>query len=108
MVKDGRFREDCSIAWRWCPSRYRPCARAATTSPPWQNTFRCEVNAREGRDVPGFQPEVIDRLYAHEWPGNVRELENLVQRLVIVAGNREVVLEVCRRTCGWTWSTSIG
>jgi DNA-binding NtrC family response regulator len=55
--------------------------------------FRCEMNAREGREVPGFAPEVMDRLCAHDWPGNVRELENLVERVVVVAANREVTLE---------------
>ena len=34
----------------------------------------------------------MERMVAHDWPGNVRELENLVERLVVVAGTRSVVL----------------
>jgi DNA-binding NtrC family response regulator len=93
MVKDGRFREDLFYRLEVVPIEVPPLRTRRDDIPALAEHFRCEVNVREGRDVPGFQPEVIDRLYAHDWPGNVRELENLVQRLVIVAGNREVTLE---------------
>ncbi|HXI60059.1 MAG TPA: helix-turn-helix domain-containing protein, partial [Polyangia bacterium] len=55
--------------------------------------FRNEVNAGEGRQVPGFALDVMQRLCAYDWPGNVRELENLIERLVVVAGNRMVQIE---------------
>ena len=55
--------------------------------------FRRQVNAREGRRVPGFALDVMRRLSQHGWPGNVRELEYLVERLVITAGTRMVVMK---------------
>jgi len=55
--------------------------------------FRRQVNAREGRRVPGFALDVMRRLSQHDWPGNVRELQNLVERLVITAGTRMVVMK---------------
>jgi len=55
--------------------------------------FRRQVNAREGRRVPGFALDVMRRLSHHDWPGNVRELQNLVERLVITAGSRMVVMK---------------
>jgi DNA-binding NtrC family response regulator len=55
--------------------------------------FRRQVNAREGRKVPGFALDVMRRLSQHDWPGNVRELENLVERLVVMAGTRMVVMK---------------
>ena len=54
--------------------------------------FRRQVNAREGRRVPGFALDVMRRFSQHDWPGNVRELQNLVERLVITAGTRMVVM----------------
>jgi two-component system response regulator HydG len=54
--------------------------------------FRRQVNAREGRRVPGFALDVMRRFTQHDWPGNVRELQNLVERLVITAGTRMVVM----------------
>ncbi|HEX3905224.1 MAG TPA: sigma-54 dependent transcriptional regulator [Polyangia bacterium] len=55
--------------------------------------FRRQVNAREGRRVPGFALDVMRRLSQHAWPGNVRELEYLVERLVVTAGTRMVVMK---------------
>jgi len=55
--------------------------------------FRRLVNVREGRRVPGFALDVMRRLSQHDWPGNVRELEHLVERLVVTAGTRMVVMK---------------
>ena len=43
--------------------------------------------------MPGLRARRHASLSAHDWPGNVRELENLVERLVVVAGTRMVVME---------------
>jgi DNA-binding NtrC family response regulator len=55
--------------------------------------FRRQVNAREGRRVPGFALDVMHRFSQHGWPGNVRELEYLCERLVVMAGTRMVVMK---------------
>jgi two-component system response regulator AtoC len=36
-------------------------------------------------------PATIDRLIAYPWPGNVRELENVVERLLVLAGGGPVI-----------------
>ncbi len=92
MVREGTFREDLYYRLEVVPIDVPPLRARRDDIPALSEHFRQEVNAREGRTVPGFAPEVRDRLCAHDWPGNVRELENLVQRLVIVAGSREVAL----------------
>ena len=49
----------------------------------------------------------MQRLSRYDWPGNVRELENLVERLVVVAGTRMVDHRAtCPPTCAPTWSIS--
>jgi transcriptional regulator with GAF, ATPase, and Fis domain len=40
---------------------------------------------REGKEIRGFSPEVINLLLEYSWPGNVRELENLMARSVLLA-----------------------
>jgi len=55
--------------------------------------FRRQINAREGRRVPGFALDVMHRFSQHGWPGNVRELEYLCERLVVMAGTRMVVMK---------------
>ncbi|HYN09254.1 MAG TPA: sigma-54 dependent transcriptional regulator [Vicinamibacterales bacterium] len=35
-------------------------------------------------------PEAMDRLMSYDWPGNVRELENVIERAVVLSGEREI------------------
>jgi len=92
MVADGSFREDLYYRLEVVPIEVPPLRLRRSDVPDLAEHFRREINAREGRSVPGFTSDVIEKLTAHHWPGNVRELENLVERLVIVAGNRPVAL----------------
>ena len=41
---------------------------------------------------PGFDEESIAAMKRHPWRGNVRELENVVERAVIFAGDKPVML----------------
>ena len=50
---------------------------------PLAEHFAVTITAELGRKYfPGFSPEAIAELHAHEWPGNVRELKNVVERSV--------------------------
>jgi two-component system response regulator AtoC len=40
-----------------------------------------------------FLPDALALLWSHEWRGNVRELENLVERCVLLGGEREISRE---------------
>jgi len=42
--------------------------------------------------VTALSAETMQLFASYDWPGNVRELENLVERLVIVAGQRAVAV----------------
>jgi DNA-binding NtrC family response regulator len=35
-------------------------------------------------------PAALDRLMSYDWPGNVRELENVIERAVVLSGDREI------------------
>ncbi len=37
-----------------------------------------------------FSPEALTVLSSYQWPGNVRELQNLIERLVVLAGGGEI------------------
>ncbi len=47
---------------------------------------------RFGKQVEGFSGRANRALASHAWPGNVRELENVVQRAVILARGKKIVL----------------
>src|SRR5450432_353826 len=93
MVKDGSFRDDLFYRLEVVPIELPPLRSRRDDIPALADHFRQEINVREGRSVPGFSLQVTERLCAHDWPGNVRELENLVERLVVVAGSREIALQ---------------
>lgn len=92
MVADGAFREDLFYRLDVVPLVLPPLRERRSDVAILAEHFRRDYNARENRAVPPFSAEVLERLAAHDWPGNVRELENLVERLVIVAGQRAVAV----------------
>jgi transcriptional regulator with PAS, ATPase and Fis domain len=93
MIEEGAFREDLFYRLDVVPIEIPPLRERRQDIPALAEHFRADVNAREGRAVPGFALDVVQRLGAYDWPGNVRELENLVERLVVVAQSRMVVMD---------------
>ncbi|HVR62384.1 MAG TPA: sigma-54 dependent transcriptional regulator [Polyangia bacterium] len=93
MIHDGSFREDLFYRLDVIPIEIPPLRDRRQDIPALAEHFRNEMNAREGRSVPGFALDVMQRLCAYDWPGNVRELENLIERLVVVAANHMVQMD---------------
>jgi DNA-binding NtrC family response regulator len=44
--------------------------------------------AKAGAPPPRLTPDALAAMAAYDWPGNVRELENVVERMVVLAGSR--------------------
>ena len=104
MVADGTFREDLYYRLDVVPIEIPPLRERREDIPALAEHFRREVNAREGRSVPGFALDVMQRLARYDWPGNVRELENLVER---AGRHRADAHGGHRRTCPRTLRTSV-
>src|SRR5207248_2779787 len=51
-----------------------------------------DLNKKHSCRVTNLSGDVQERFEAYSWPGNVRELRNVVERAVILAGEREVHL----------------
>src|SRR5262249_11461001 len=92
LIGEGRLREDLYYGLDVVPIEIPPLRARREDIPALAEHFRREVNARENRTVPGFALDVMQRLSYYDWPGNVRELENLVERAVVIAGTRMVVM----------------
>ena len=43
--------------------------------------------SRRRRAVPAIDPALMQWLVVHRWPGNVRELENVLERMMVAAGD---------------------
>ena len=93
LIADGRLREELYYRLEVVPIEIPPLRARREDIPALAEHFRREVNARENRSVPGFALDVMQRLSHYDWPGNVRELENLVERAIVIAGTRMVVMK---------------
>jgi DNA-binding NtrC family response regulator len=49
-----------------------------------------DMNEKHGRNVPGVEASMLQRLAQYDWPGNVRELRNTIERAVILCGSAPV------------------
>ena len=93
LVAAGRFDEELHDLLSTVAIDLPPLRERREDIPALAEHFRRQVNAREGRRVPGFALDVMHRFSQHAWPGNIRELEYLCERLVVMAGTRMVVMK---------------
>jgi len=93
LVGQGKFRED--LLYRLDVVRLViPPLRQRRQDIPLLVTHFLTKYAREmNKRVLGVDNAAMRALLNHEWRGNVRELENVVERAVIFAEGREVVVE---------------
>jgi two-component system nitrogen regulation response regulator NtrX len=93
-VADGRFREDLYFRLSVVPLR-SPSLRERRDDIPalalaFAKTFAAENGIREKH----VDAEVVEALSLRSWPGNVRELRNVVERMVILSGDRVTLDDV--------------
>ena len=90
MVTQRSFREDLFYRLNVFPIHVAPLRARSQDIPSLVAHFAAQVSERHGRPVAPFTPNAMRRLAGHTWPGNVRELANIVERLAIMAANRDV------------------
>ena len=95
-VQEGRFRKDLyhrlsQFQLRVPPLRERPEDIAALA--------RHFLSLKAADKV--FTADALVTLQGHPWPGNIRELRNLVAKLAIATGERQITgVEVAAELCG--------
>jgi DNA-binding NtrC family response regulator len=93
-VADGRFREDLFYRLNVVPIRV-PSLRERKEDIPLLVQFLMHTLSQRNniREKP-IDDEVIEEFKRHDWPGNVRELSNLLERLMIMSGERITTLDL--------------
>ena len=84
----------CCLWWRCCisPASCPPSSnivRSFSHALPRLAAATFLSNGRNNAPHHHFSPEAMAVLIAYHWPGNVRELENAVERMVVLAGQRQ-------------------
>ena len=86
-IAAGRFREDLFHRLNVIPIHVPSLKERISDIPLLVNYFAEQICGEQRIATKTFDNESIEALQAREWTGNVRELPNVVERLIILAGN---------------------
>jgi two-component system, NtrC family, nitrogen regulation response regulator NtrX len=87
-VSEGRFREDLYFRLSVVPVRSPSLRERRDDIPALALSFARVFSKENGVREKHIDAEVLDALSERSWPGNVRELRNVVERMVILSGDR--------------------
>lgn len=79
LIKEDLFRQDLYYRINVIPL-YLPPLRDRTSDIEYlAHEFLIKYNSQLNKNIPGFEPDVMEFFHNYSWPGNVRELENIVE-----------------------------
>jgi DNA-binding NtrC family response regulator len=87
-VAEGKFREDLYFRLSVVPMRSPSLRERREDIAALALSFARAFSAENGIREKPIDPEVLEALSERGWPGNVRELRNVVERMVILSGDR--------------------
>jgi two-component system response regulator HydG len=92
-VRHGQFREDLYHRLNEFQLHVPPLRNRGADLQEFLDFFRGQANAELGKDVRGFDDEVMDIFKRYDWPGNLRELKNVVKRSVLLTQDQIITLD---------------
>jgi transcriptional regulator with GAF, ATPase, and Fis domain len=87
-VTKGNFREDLYYRLNVVPIRTPALRERVEDIPALARVFLRECCRDNGVKEKPIDPEVLEGLQKMPWQGNVRELKNVIERMVILSGDR--------------------
>jgi len=93
MVEEGEFREDLLYRLNVVKIHLPPLRQRKEDIPLLVHHFLDKYTRNLNKRVLGVTNGAMRALLNHEWRGNVRELENVIERAVIFAEDRQVGVE---------------
>jgi two-component system, NtrC family, nitrogen regulation response regulator NtrX len=87
LVNTGAFRQDLYHRIYVFPLRLPPLRERAEDIPALVEHFTRQLSEQNGWKPKPVAAEAIAELERYAWPGNVRELRNVVERLLLLAGD---------------------
>ncbi len=86
-IEKGHFREDLFHRLNVIPIHVPSLDERKEDIPLLVSYFTEQICSEQGWAIKVFTDEAIAALQARSWTGNIRELRNVVERLIILAGN---------------------
>jgi DNA-binding NtrC family response regulator len=87
LVKNGAFRQDLYHRIYVYPLRLPPLRERTEDIPVLVEHFTRQLSDQNGWKPKPVTADAIGELRRYNWPGNVRELRNVVERLLLLAGD---------------------
>lgn len=87
-IPEGRFREDLYHRLSVIVLEVPPLRERAEDIPDLVQHFLQQSSESQGKKTPEISEEAIKAMQDLHWSGNIRELRNVVERLVILSGDR--------------------
>lgn len=92
--QNGKFREDLYHRFNEFTINIPALRNRKEDIPLFADFFREESNRELGKNVEGFEDEVIEKFIHYSWPGNLRECRNIVRRAVLLTSTPKIPVHV--------------
>lgn len=87
---EGRFRSDLLFRLNTVELHIPPLRERKEDIPLLASHFLKAYSQRYRKQVKGFEPAAMQKMFEHPWPGNVRELDHAVERAVLIATSEQI------------------
>jgi len=91
--KKGKFREDLYHRFNEFSINLPPLRKRKTDIPLFAKFFLEKTNHELGKNVVGFDEDVMNAFENYSWPGNLREFRNVVRRAVLLADTPKISIK---------------
>jgi formate hydrogenlyase transcriptional activator len=95
-VADKTFREDLFYRLNVFPITVPPLRERVEDIPGLVWSFIDEFSRLFGKNIDSISKDSLRELQRYPWPGNVRELRNVIERAIIIATTRQLVVPAPR------------
>jgi len=92
QMEQGRFREDLYYRLNVFPINIPSLRNRPGDILPLAQELM-QRHRLEGKKLPEFDHEAVEKMLAYSWPGNVRELDNVVQRALILRTGDKITVD---------------
>lgn len=92
LVEEGKFRKDLFFRLNIIPIEIKPLRERKEDIDVLAIHFLAKFNMKYKKNV-NLPLDMLTLLKSFHWPGNVRELSNVIERYVVLSGEKEIILE---------------
>ena len=89
-IEKGNFREDLLHRLNVIPIVVPPLRERTEDIPILVDRFTTDISIKHKKPIVKFSDDAIRILQNQSWTGNVRELRNIVERIIIIVGKKEI------------------